>query len=351
MDNIEVIVQENVTQIEVIVSVNEGGAGVDGLSAYQIALQNGFIGTEQAWLDSLVGVDGSDGIQGIQGETGLTGSNGIDGATGAKGDSGIQGVKGDNGTQGIQGIQGVKGDTGAAGTNGTNGAGSVISISSINTDIDVTSPTTTPVLTLNSGTGANQIPKRDGSGNIPNLVAGIVQGDILYGTGAGTIDRLPKNTTATRYLSNTGTSNAPVWAQVNLANGITGIVVGTNGGTGQNFYAVGDLLYASTTTNLTKRNIGTTGQVLKVVSGLPTWADADYFQNFLASGNGSATSITITHGLTGITGTSKVIVQPLNTASAGVLYVTISSTTITIVYGTSPANGTNNLSYSIMVRP
>ena len=33
----------------------DGVDGIDGLSAYQIALDNGFVGTEQEWLDSLQG--------------------------------------------------------------------------------------------------------------------------------------------------------------------------------------------------------------------------------------------------------------------------------------------------------
>lgn len=49
-----------------------------------------------------------------------------------------------------------------------------------------------------------------------------VQGDILYASGTDTITKLAKSATATRYLSNTGTSNNPAWAQVNLANGVTG---------------------------------------------------------------------------------------------------------------------------------
>ena len=38
---------------------HDGADGKDGLSAYQIAVLNGFNGTEQEWLDSLVGKDGS----------------------------------------------------------------------------------------------------------------------------------------------------------------------------------------------------------------------------------------------------------------------------------------------------
>jgi len=39
----------------------DGTAGADGLSAYEVAVENGFSGTEQEWLDSLVGADGVDG--------------------------------------------------------------------------------------------------------------------------------------------------------------------------------------------------------------------------------------------------------------------------------------------------
>ena len=55
-------------------------------------------------------------------------------------------------------------------------------------------------------------------GGLPSTV----QGDILYASAANTIVTLAKDTNATRYLSNTGTSNNPAWAQINLANGVTG---------------------------------------------------------------------------------------------------------------------------------
>jgi hypothetical protein len=57
------------------------------------------------------------------------------------------------------------------------------------------------------------------------------QGDLLYASAANTLARLAKNTTATRYLSNTGTSNDPAWAQIDLTNGVTGILPVANGGT------------------------------------------------------------------------------------------------------------------------
>lgn len=41
-----------------VIVVRVGGRGVDGLSAYQIAVANGFVGTELEWLASLKGDDG-----------------------------------------------------------------------------------------------------------------------------------------------------------------------------------------------------------------------------------------------------------------------------------------------------
>jgi len=57
-----------------------------------------------------------------------------------------------------------------------------------------------------------------GAASLPS----IAQGDVWYGSATGVISALAKSATATRYLSNTGTSNNPAWAQVNLANGVTG---------------------------------------------------------------------------------------------------------------------------------
>jgi hypothetical protein len=56
----------------------------------------------------------------------------------------------------------------------------------------------------------------------------VAQGDLLYGSATNVYSRLSKDTNATRYLSNQGTSNNPSWNQVNLANGVTGNLPVTN---------------------------------------------------------------------------------------------------------------------------
>ena len=68
----------------------KGENGIDGKSAYQLAVEKGFVGTEAEWVASLKGETGPIGPQGE------IGPQGIQGETGATGPQGIQGPKGDN---------------------------------------------------------------------------------------------------------------------------------------------------------------------------------------------------------------------------------------------------------------
>jgi hypothetical protein len=47
--------------------------GADGASAYEIAVANGFVGDEAAWLASLIGPAGADGADGAAGTTTVVG--------------------------------------------------------------------------------------------------------------------------------------------------------------------------------------------------------------------------------------------------------------------------------------
>lgn len=70
---------------EIAQKVQVGAKGEDGKSAYQIALDEGFEGSEADWLASLKGTDGRNGIDGINGTNGKDGTNGADGKTPVKG--------------------------------------------------------------------------------------------------------------------------------------------------------------------------------------------------------------------------------------------------------------------------
>lgn len=63
--------------------VTLGRNGPAGQSAYDLAVDNGFVGSEAAWLESLVGQDGAPGTNGTNGTNGINGADGQDGADGA----------------------------------------------------------------------------------------------------------------------------------------------------------------------------------------------------------------------------------------------------------------------------
>ena len=69
-----------------------GKDGKDGKSAYQIAVENGFEGSETEWLASLKGADGRNGIDGKDGTNGTNGKDGKDGTNGTNGKTPIKGV-------------------------------------------------------------------------------------------------------------------------------------------------------------------------------------------------------------------------------------------------------------------
>ena len=63
--------------------------GPRGYSAYEVAVQEGFVGTEEEWLASLVGPEGP---RGKDGERGLEGPRGKEGPAGAQGKDGASGI-------------------------------------------------------------------------------------------------------------------------------------------------------------------------------------------------------------------------------------------------------------------
>jgi len=120
-------------------------------------------------------------------------------------------------------------------------------------------------------------------------------GDLLYASGTTTLSRLADVATGNVLLSG-GVGVAPSWGQVSLTTAVTGTLPATNGGTGQASYTIGDLLYASSTTALSRLSDVATGSVL--VSGgtstAPAWSSSPTITGTTTSGyfiaNGAITS-------------------------------------------------------------
>lgn len=115
----------------------QGEQGTPGKSAYQIAVDAGFVGDEAKWLESLKGEAGKDGAAGAQGPAGPQGPKGEDGSKGQDGvngytftpavsEEGVISWTNDGGLENpeaisIKGIQGVQGETGPQGPTGPKG--------------------------------------------------------------------------------------------------------------------------------------------------------------------------------------------------------------------------------------
>lgn len=75
----------------ITVSGETWAKGEPGLSAYDLAVEGGFVGSVAAWLESLRGRDGRDGSDGAPGRDGADGAPGQDGQDGKDGDRGEPG--------------------------------------------------------------------------------------------------------------------------------------------------------------------------------------------------------------------------------------------------------------------
>ena len=105
-----------------------GPAGADGASAYEVAVQNGFVGTEAQWLASLVGpagpagADGADGAKGEKGDPGPAGADStVPGPAGASAYE-VAVAAGFVGTE-AQWLESLVGPAGPKGDPGSGGAG------------------------------------------------------------------------------------------------------------------------------------------------------------------------------------------------------------------------------------
>ncbi|KND50734.1 MAG: hypothetical protein ABA06_04590, partial [Parcubacteria bacterium C7867-001] len=108
---------------------------------------------------------------------------------------------------------------------------------------------------------------------------------------------------------------------------LVGTLAAASGGTGFASYTVGDILYADSLGNLAKLPVGSSGQVLKVSGGVPSWA-----ADLLGSGGAGAWATT----------SNSLAVYPTDTANVVIIGSSATSTTGNIleVVGTTLFRGT-----------
>lgn len=89
------LLESKIAEVDKIIA--EGIETAQGKSAFEIAVENGFVGTVEEWLESLKGEKGADGKDGINGKDGIDGKNGVDGQDGKDGTNGKDGQNGADG--------------------------------------------------------------------------------------------------------------------------------------------------------------------------------------------------------------------------------------------------------------
>jgi len=172
--------------------------------------------------------------------------------------------------------------------------------------------------TSSSALTAGTLPVAAGGTNVTSFTAN----GIVYGNGTSALGVTAAGTTGQVLVGNTG--SAPTWGTLSGSavttfqtslNGLTpstatsgavtlaGTLGATSGGTGLTSYTTGDIIYASASNTLAKLPIGTSGQILSVASGIPSWiantASGVSFvvTNITASASQTTFTVTYTVGL------------------------------------------------------
>lgn len=161
----------------------EAGAGADGKSAYEIAVENGFEGDEAAWLASLKGADGKPGADGTPG------ANGKDGTTPTIGSNGnwyLGTEDTEKPSRGEQGIPGKDGTDGKDGAPGKDGAGMDITGATVGQIAKITA-----VDDSGKPTAWEAVDMAGGGDEWEKIATIDVTSDVAAGVHAWTYDNLP----------------------------------------------------------------------------------------------------------------------------------------------------------------
>ena len=183
-------------------------------------------------------------------------------------------------------------------------------------------------------------------------------GDLIIGNGTNSAARLgigangyvlTSNGTTAAWAASTGgvTSFQTSLSGLTPSTGSTGAITlagtlgATSGGTGQNSYATGDLLYASASNTLSKLAAGTNGYVLTLAGGVPTWAaGASSGVTTISFGSTGLTPSTATSGAVTVAGTLAIGSGGTGQTTAAAAFNGLSP--ITAVGDLIIGNGTNS---------
>jgi len=176
------------------------------------------------------------------------------------------------------------------------------------------------------------LPIANGGTNSSTALSG---NTIMISNGTSVVQGAAGTTTTVLHGNAAG---SPSYSAVSLTADITGVLAATTGGTGQSVYTIGDILYASTTTALSKLAIGSTNAVLTVAAGIPAWSAG------LLSIT-SAKTLTVTNSLT-LSGTDSTTMT-FPPASASIGYINIPQNSQSAAYTTVLADSGKHIYHPV----
>lgn len=226
------------------------------------------------------------------------------------------------------------------------------------TNSTTTNATTTKLFATNLTAGATSLATTTVSGNL--TVSGTITGGTLAvaGLASGGAVAAPYFTATSTSATSTfagavttssltlgalngflkATAGAVSTSLISLTSDITGILGVANGGTGWAAIQSGALMYGNGTNALATTTAGTSGQVLALVNGIPSWTATTTFSNGLAYANGN------------VTNTGVLALGPLNQTTSGTAIFatstigtdfTITGSGSTITFNIPTASATN----------
>jgi len=152
---------------------------------------------------------------------------------------------------------------------------------------------------------------RDNATNVAGDISGVTAGTGLSGGGTGGTVTLSVDTALVATTSNTMTlTNKTISASSNTLSGVINNTLTTT---------TGDMIYASGANTPARLGIGSSGQVLTVASGIPSWATASSGGGItlLSTTNiGSVTSVTVSINATGYESV-RIAIRDFSLSSSG----------------------------------
>jgi hypothetical protein len=123
-------------------------------------------------------------------------------------------------------------------------------------------------------------------------------GDLLYASTTTALSKLADVATGNALISG-GVTTAPSWGKIGLTTHVDGTLAATNGGTGASTTTAGDILYGAASNTWAKLAAGTAGQLLQTNgAAAPSWVNAPTFTG-VSSFSAGTTGLTPNSASTG----------------------------------------------------